>query len=451
LMQKKNFLLPLCLLTWLSTLALSEPANVMPSTLHHGYDYRGSFKQKKAIDKLSAKSEIEKQTGQQKSYYFPVTSTRFYSKKDYDKSGRLLANFPSMNEDVYFLERRSRHEQALKKNKNHDFLMHSIELSGAFAARIAMLDGASNAMRQDIDLSKVQLDFFSDVNPWVMVLASFNYDKSDMPMLFQSKPKNARAYLKRGFITIGNMDQSPYYTSIGQMYLPFGSFSSSRLSGNAVLGLGRITGRVLVSGYHDLHQTHAFFLMQGSSQHANQQSIELLGFNNIFHVAIEDDSRIDVAVGYVSNMVESDGLLEAVHIQHASHVIDHPVPAIDANVTWKYRDAVFKMEYLMAGRHFSASDFAYQGKGAKPKAIYLEVGKDANIDYWDSSVSLSVSYDQSWEASSMQVSKRSMAFFAGTTLWKNTSQSLELRHSWAYPGSAYRGGNQVMSQIQASF
>ena len=35
---------------------------------------------------------------------------------------------------------------------------------------------------------------------------------------------NARVYLSRGFLTIGNLDAFPMYFTIGQMYVPFGRY-----------------------------------------------------------------------------------------------------------------------------------------------------------------------------------------------------------------------------------
>ena len=47
---------------------------------------------------------------------------------------------------------------------------------------------------------------------------------------------NSRLFLQRAFFTIGNLDTSPIYFSMGQMFVPFGDYTTYQLSNPVTKG-----------------------------------------------------------------------------------------------------------------------------------------------------------------------------------------------------------------------
>src|SRR6185312_1461593 len=56
-------------------------------------------------------------------------------------------------------------------------------------------------------------------------------------------------YLKRGFITLGNLDKFPFYLSAGQMYTDFGRYTSNMIASTFPSKIGRTNARQIHLGF----------------------------------------------------------------------------------------------------------------------------------------------------------------------------------------------------------
>src|SRR5262249_20320044 len=108
--------------------------------------------------------------------------------------------------------------------------------------------------QNSINLSSVELDVLSEAGPWAFGFMSFNFDGGPFsnPATFGlgNPVNNFRLFFKRGFFTIGNLEKSPVYFTMGQLFVPFGDYSSYLLDNPVTLSEGRTNARAAVLGFY---------------------------------------------------------------------------------------------------------------------------------------------------------------------------------------------------------
>ena len=69
---------------------------------------------------------------------------------------------------------------------------------------------------------------------------------------------NSAFNLNMGFVNIGNLDKTPFYFTAGQLYVPFGRYSTSMVSAPLTLNLARTKTRPFILGYKSQEDTGPF-------------------------------------------------------------------------------------------------------------------------------------------------------------------------------------------------
>ena len=138
----------------------------------------------------------------------------------------LVVFLPAMRADLGVLRYR---KKLLSYCKDHHLMgpRHpSLTIGGKLVTMFETRRDYNGTHRGDIDIDTARIDLMAEVNPWVSANMIIDYstdkDESD-PVVERSKLR-----LDREYLTIGNLARSPFYFSVGQMYAPFGSFSSYR-------------------------------------------------------------------------------------------------------------------------------------------------------------------------------------------------------------------------------
>ena len=151
----------------------------------------------------------------------------------------LIVNSPSVNVDVQLLSiRRKISEQLhlmggeIAKEPYHSHLL----LSGVLEGVANYFNKGGSPSTTDIDVSNVSLDlFFIGPSNWTLGFVEFSYVEV-MPAndVFTStnqyRVSNSRVLVNKAFITIGDFSITPFYGSIGQFFVPFGTYSSTMIS-----------------------------------------------------------------------------------------------------------------------------------------------------------------------------------------------------------------------------
>jgi hypothetical protein len=363
-----------------------------------------------------------------------ITSTPVPDLKATFSGENLIINFPSINENLRILQFRqqlSNYFAAEKISLDHP----RIFLSGGLGLRLNYSRHSQQPVhRAEPELSALGINIFSVINPWISSLISLGYDSGTRGIATpEIKVDNSRIQLRRGFITFGNLDKSPYYLSAGQMYIPFGSFSSAGSQSTLPGSLGRILGRAISSGYTQQGFSSTLFIMQSPS--LASESLNQWGWNIKQEMHLDKTQKFELGFSFLHNLTDANQVLSAlkedrIAAGETTLHINNAIPAIDFYSKLSLTDYTFIIEYLTATRHFSTNDFS----GIKPKALHLEA--QYHIPQAEHPLHFALGYDQSFDAASLNLAKKSLFFRSSTNVWPNTSQGIEWRHNWNYPGSS---------------
>jgi hypothetical protein len=351
----------------------------------------------------------------------------------------LIINNPSINDDVKLLglrQQERKREKAMGQSSEHPRLILSGYVQGTANATSYTGDNSSS-----LDLSDAALDAYAEVSPWVGAFMSMEYDSTDA---------SSSIFLDQGFITIGNFDHSPYYTSLGQMYVPFGQYSSSMVTDPITKTLGRIKTRALVAGYQSqaagVAPYAAAFVFNGSTDfHGDTNSTYVGSVGANMGVAYHaGDRSADVGVSAVNNLAQSQGFAAAMdNYTNGPFVLSKKVPGVDVHAQAGQGAYTVLAEYLTATERYDDSDVQFNGQGARPSAMNLEGSYAFNL--WRPS-SVTLAYGQSWDALALDQAERRYSVAYGVSVWRHTLLILELARNQSYQESdqaSLNGGGNI--------
>jgi len=353
----------------------------------------------------------------------------------------LLVSLPSMNEDIRLLEQRRilAHEQLGQ-------FRPSIQLSGGISGQ-AYWQSVGGVSQNDIDLTNFMLTVFSVVNPWVQMVGTINYDNDPFDDEFGLRISNSRIYLKRAFMTIGNLQESKFYASLGQMYLPFGRYNSSALSTPFTALLGRVSARNLVVGYVDDAKDHRFlfsgFLGTGDASTAGEEDrVNEGGVNALFSW----HNDVTFGMGWLYNLGAANGVIGALGVDN--HAQGHVVHGLDAYLALAHGSYQLKSEYLTALSAFAAGDTdAVTIVDQRPKTFHTEL---ALSPVSGTPLLLAMDYNLSWHAEHL-MARRSLGLIISQAFWRDTIGAIEFRHNWLYDDGSSHADNRMLAQFSVYF
>ena len=174
----------------------------------------------------------------------------------------LIINDPKINTDVALLKlRKAAHEGMVAKGihtedeTHHSHLLLSGILEGQaqyiqFGQQGGNPGSGKNGSSTDIDLSAAEIDaFLLTPSSWVSGFMSLSYDNGTDPFETNSRVMDSRLFLNNAFIMMGDFMRSPFYGSLGQMYVPFGTYASVFISSPGTKTIGRTKARAVLVGY----------------------------------------------------------------------------------------------------------------------------------------------------------------------------------------------------------
>lgn len=359
----------------------------------------------------------------------------------------LVINSPSVNTDLQLLNiRKSIHEQLLAMNGQIDkepYHSHLL-LSGVIETQANYTEVGGGPNTSDIDVTNVSLDaFFIGPSNWTLGFIELSHD-SGVPFDSQYRVFNSRLFVNKAFITIGDFSRSPFYGTFGQFYVPFGRYSSVLIADPLTKLLTRTKARSILVGFQERGDNALYasaYIFRGDSHAASVSRINNGGINigykykyNIFHG--------DFGGGVIGNIADSGGMQlgNGFADSVASEQLVHRVPGYNLRGIFSFGNHIdIITEYVTASTSFNPNNMSFNGSGAKPWAIDLEAAYSFMMfDNKPSAVALV--YDHSAEALSLGIPMSRTAFVFNTSLWRNTLQSLELRHDRNYAASDTANG-----------
>lgn len=373
---------------------------------------------------------------------------------DLDPSG-LISYQSSMNLDKTLLEKNQAADNlpagdTSAANKSRLLIGGKLETQGTY---VDGYGGSASGTTSSIDLTTAEIDTMARISDEALGFMAISYNNApDHPVLNGSGNviNNSNIYLNRGFLTIGNLNKTPFYLTAGQMYVPFGNYSSWIVSNPLTKVLGRTNTRAIELGF-DSQKTGFFastYVFDGAanSNNSNGGTLNTWGANSgyNFKMGKYDGS---VGLGFINDISSSQGMqqtgsgfntFQGFSASSATESLKHYVPGVDINASISRGPFYLLGEGVGATRSYDSSDLQYNGAGADPKAVHFEAGY--NFKWFDKKSIFSVAYDHSWQGLALGLPQDSYIAAFNMSIWKNTVESLEFRHDVNYPSSDTAGG-----------
>lgn len=366
-----------------------------------------------------------------------VTTSPYLGIRSAYDGGDLIVNLSSMNEDLRLLRQRKKLKDTLGIDPAANRPL--VEISGDVAGEGTYYSTFKCHSGTDIDLTSARLDAFSEVSEWASGYISIDYDSSPLPSAIPGsgyRLKNSKLLLKRGFLTIGNLSYSPVYFSLGQMFAPFGRYSTATVTAPLTAAIGKTNTRTAVLGVCQNGLFGQAYAFRGDAKvgdnGVNQWGLNL-GYDYVFGAV-----KGEVGAGYISNIADATGIqapstecgFKGFGYKSSYEELHCRVPAYDLHGSIGYGPAKFTAEYINTTRAFDKDDLSYNNSGARLSALHVELHGQTCL--YDHPLGGSLAYGHSCDALGLGQPQQSFFVALSTVLWKNTLQSLEYRHDCNY-------------------
>jgi len=365
----------------------------------------------------------------------------FTEQETFNTGNELLVNAPTINEDVKLLYRRYLEQHLMLPEKLATSTHPRLLLSGQVQAQAVYEKPYLGSRTSDINLSAAELDIFAEISKWVNGFIAMTYDNSVGAT--PNRISNSNIRLDRGFLLFGDFNKSHWYGSVGQVYVPFGRYSSSMISDPLTYYVGKTKARAVTVGYAPGCASNSLygsmFVFQGASKYYAGNKINNGGLDFGF-IANKNKASVEGGVSYIYNIADSAGMQNNGVMASTGNFmgfdgsnnerIRRNISGGDAHGVVSYGPFSVIGEYVSALRGFNLANLSYNGRGAKPSAFNVEGAYVFHAFSHPSSVA--VGYSTSKQSLGLNIPKQRYYATVGITVLNNTKASLEFRHDKNY-------------------
>lgn len=337
------------------------------------------------------------------------------------KGESLVILQPNIHKDLALLKenQKMRINTGIVEGPPHPY----VQLSGLGEVQAIFETQAKNS----VNLTATLLDVDAWINKWMTVFSQFGIDLDEI--------SNNNFRMIQGFITIGNLDYFPVYLTVGQIFVPFGSFSTGTSDvGSLPRAVGRLYQRALSIGFYPgngLHVTGAIY--NGKTKNSANNNLDQFagtvsysGDLNLLGIP----SSVKTGVSYTNNIADAAATR---NIFNSGAILSHYVSGFDAFASASVGPLVFRAEYVTALENFSGNDLLQAGKKVKPSSYLLEAEYDLSVFGKPSWVTLH--YSELEQAAVSSRIQHQNAVNLGSYIMKNTILSIEYSHRKSYSSS----------------
>lgn len=376
----------------------------------------------------------------------PVITSPFLGSRPTFDGSDLIVNVPSINRDIRLMQQRRSLYRAYDRIGYPAPEVPLLAISGKVEPVALIGDPFLQQRSGDLTLGSGELDLAAILNKRVEAYMALAFDTSP-PDVGGQRVTNSWVFLNMGFVNIGNLDESPFYFTGGQLYVPFGRFATGMVSAPLTMMLARTKSRPFIFGYKSQHDSGPFAAVYGYRSDTTLGGSGTGGVN-LGYVHDNGDSSGEIGVSGISSMNDSGGMQLTgsqpfttfggfASITNGNENV-HQIPAIGVHAHYSVDRYNFVAEWVSATTHFREQDLSFNGKGALPQAGQLEAG--ITFTNFDKPASLNFGYQWSKQALALNLPEQRVSGTYNISIWKDTVESLEYRHDMNYGKNQYANG-----------
>ncbi|MBV54111.1 MAG: hypothetical protein CL816_08680 [Coxiellaceae bacterium] len=374
-----------------------------------------------------------------------ITAPLFGDQSAQDGSD-LLYGYSATNHDLQLLNAHQSFTNYLtKKEVTNDRPV--LVLGGAFEGNFIMNDESAGSTDFNSSIGTAELETAAFINPWVSGFISLDYQ--NLPTVTGNRNPQNTIYLNMGYATIGNLDVSPFYLSMGKMYMPFGRYNTAMWSTPETASLAQIQDTATLLGYSKngvYAEAFAYNTYQTSNNAFSEEGGANLGYKNS-----DGSYPFEIGASYVSNMADSLGMRDTGYGDDVSTDFEgfevnnvdlvHDVPGANVYGSVGIRQFTLIGEYFTATESFDQKDLSFNNEGATPKALQAEL--DYSFTAYNKPSLIGFLYGETWESLALNLPKESYNFVASTSVWRDTIQAVEYSYNKNYSTSDSATGDNL--------
>lgn len=373
-----------------------------------------------------------------------VTSPYLGARPAFDGSDYIV-NISSINRDIRLMQQRRRLYRAYQDIGYPVPNMPIIALSGKSEPIALWSQPYEGSGTGDLNLGSTELDVAAALNQNVEAFIGIAYDSAPPPIGGQ-RTGNSRFELNLGFINIGNLDATPFYFSAGQLFAPFGRYTSSMLTSPLPLLLGRTKTRPFILGYKTQDGSGPYAAAYAFRSDTTKGRSGVGGIN-LGYALETGDTIADYGFGLIGNIANSQsmqingapqGFFGGFASQTNGTENVGSVPGLDIHGAISIDRYNFTAEWVTANRAFAADALSFNGLGAKPSAGQVEAS--VTFKAFSKPASFGLGYQWSREALALNLPIQSYVAAFNISLWKDTVETLEFRHDIDYGVNNFANG-----------
>ena len=287
-------------------------------------------------------------------------------------------------------------------------------------------EGAGDEDSSDISVATVELSVDAGITDQLRahVLLLYEEEEDDQDIVIDEAILHIRA---EDVCVPDKSCESPWYVSIGKLYVPFGYFESHFVSDPLTLELGETRESALVAGLANDWVNVALGAFNGDISERGDDDNHIENFVASAFLTLPEESvpglSLKVGVSYINDIADTDSVQDALQDEDGfdTDEVKDDIGGFSAFVSASLMDKLFlEAEYVGAMDAFESSDLGLDpGEKFEPEAWNIELAWAVIED-----LELAVKYEGSNDALDLIPAKR----YGGAItygLFENTSLGLE--------------------------
>jgi hypothetical protein len=375
----------------------------------------------------------------------PVVSSPYLGDRPAFDGSDYIVNISSINRDIRLMQQRRRLYRAYQHIGYPTPEMPIIAISGKTEPQAVINRPYTGNTDGDFTLGSSEIAFAAAVNQNVEAYIAIAYDAS--PPSVGPRINNSAFNLNMGFVNIGNLDKTPLYFTAGQLYVPFGRYSSAMISAPLTMNLSRTKTRPFIFGYKSQEDSGPFAAVYGYKSDTTLGKSGVGGVN-LGYVFAQGDINGEVGTSYISSIDDAAGMQSTAStpgttfggfgsLTNGTEWV-RKIPAFDVHGNVGIDRYNFAAEWVTVAEPFRLEDLSMNGRGAKPQAGQLE----ANMTFkaFNRPSSIGLGYQWTHDALALNLPQQRFIGVFNISIWKDTVESLEYSHDIDYGSSQYANG-----------